>query len=60
MTKIEIHKAKVDFARFIANLLAQYEPSDSECYILYGSFIHSLSDEIIKWGYIDKEREVDE
>jgi hypothetical protein len=60
MTKTEIHKAKLDFEHFIANLLDQYEPNDSECYILYGSFIHSLSDEIVKWGYIDKESEDDE
>ena len=60
MTKTEIRKAKADFAHFIVNLLTQYEPSDSECYILYGSFIHSLSDEIVRWGYVDKEREVDE
>lgn len=60
MTKTEIRKAKQDFSHFLANLLTQYKPNDSECYILYGSFIHSLSNEIVRWGYIDKESEVDE
>ena len=54
MTEDEIRKAKADFSRSLVNLLYQYEPNDSECYILYGSFIRQLSDEIISWGYIDK------
>ena len=57
MTKTEIRKAKQDFSHFIVNLLDQYKPHDSECYILYGSFINSLSDAIVRWGYIDKEEE---
>lgn len=60
MTNAELRKAKADFSRFIADLLYQYDISDSECYILYGSFIQQLSNEIVNWGCIDKRNEENE